>query len=152
MRKLKMKPHSVLERMPKLSKEKSLPQNQIYPKPPQKPRIKIFLEENLTKHQVISQSGKLTYANIANGQNEQSLLPPAIPDQLPSHPTNVDLLSTILKLMHREGVNGPPPTKSLQSRLYLPSEISTAWTKNIVLSWRSMELSYLINFPHYYFL
>ncbi|GIY44387.1 hypothetical protein CDAR_621071 [Caerostris darwini] len=54
-------------------------------------------------------SQNLSFAEDATNKKDTSTyskLPPAIPE-LESHPNNVNLLSTILKFMNQDGVNGP---------------------------------------------
>ncbi|GIY25062.1 hypothetical protein CEXT_243671 [Caerostris extrusa] len=72
---------------------------------PQKPRTKISLEENPINRQISPEGGKRTYANIIKNQNEQGHLSTNIPSKLPTNPTEVDLFSTLLKLIHLEEVN-----------------------------------------------
>ncbi|GIX84686.1 hypothetical protein CEXT_677241 [Caerostris extrusa] len=66
-----------------ISQGETLPQQRrIYPTPPQKPRIKISLDENLTNHQIIPEGEKRTYANVIRDQNEQTCLPTIVPSKL----------------------------------------------------------------------
>ncbi|GIY44465.1 hypothetical protein CEXT_431151 [Caerostris extrusa] len=67
-------------------------------------KTKIHLEENSINRQNASESVKRSYANIISHRNEQAH-PPTI--KLPKNPTEVDLFSTLLKLVHHEEVNGP---------------------------------------------
>ncbi|GIY51751.1 nucleic-acid-binding protein from transposon X-element [Caerostris darwini] len=91
---------------PKFPKRNPPPQKRIYPTPPQRPRTKISLEENQINQQITPEGGQRTYANIIKNQKEQAHLSTNIPSKLPTNPTEVDLFSTLLKLIHREEVNG----------------------------------------------
>ncbi|GIY09292.1 hypothetical protein CDAR_574521 [Caerostris darwini] len=80
-------------------------QKRIYPTSPQKPRIKISLDENLTNHQIIPEGEKpFSPTQTSSDQNEQTHLPTTVPSKFPPNPTEVDLFSTILKLVHQEEI------------------------------------------------
>ncbi|GIY37422.1 nucleic-acid-binding protein from transposon X-element [Caerostris extrusa] len=70
-------------------------------------KTKISLNENQTNRQLIPEGGKRTYASTIRDQNEQAHLSTTIPSKLPTNPTEVDLFSTLLKLVHLEEINGP---------------------------------------------
>ncbi|GIY83118.1 hypothetical protein CEXT_767591 [Caerostris extrusa] len=82
-------------------------ESRIYQHPCKKPRIKISLDENLTNHQIMSEDEKHTYVNVIRNQNEQNSSPNHCSKHTPPNPTEVDLFSTTLKLVHLEEIYGP---------------------------------------------
>ncbi|GIY05806.1 nucleic-acid-binding protein from transposon X-element [Caerostris darwini] len=82
-------------------------QKRFYPAPPQRPRTKISLEENRINRKSAPERSQRTYASTISNQNEQAHLSPSIPSKLKTNPTEVDLFSTLLKIIHLEEVNGP---------------------------------------------
>ncbi|GIY65857.1 hypothetical protein CEXT_428061 [Caerostris extrusa] len=107
MHQLPGKSRSLLQRMPKFPKEKPPTAKTDISNSPQKPRTKISLEENPINRQISLEGEKRTYASIIRNQNEQAHLSTNIPSKLPTNPTEEDLFSTLLKLIHLEEVNGP---------------------------------------------
>ncbi|GIY01642.1 hypothetical protein CDAR_117721 [Caerostris darwini] len=98
--------HAAFYRLyPNFPRRNTPQQKRIYPTPPQKPRIKISLDENLTNHQIIPEGEKpFSPTQTSSDQNEQTHLPTTVPSKFPPNPTEVDLFSTILKLVHQEEI------------------------------------------------
>ncbi|GIY22035.1 hypothetical protein CEXT_585321 [Caerostris extrusa] len=72
------KPCSLLQRMLEFPPKRNPPQQKwTQPTPPQKPKTKIYLEENSINRQNASEGVKRSYANIISHQNEQTH-PPTI--------------------------------------------------------------------------
>ncbi|GIY15614.1 hypothetical protein CEXT_392201 [Caerostris extrusa] len=123
-------------------------QKRIYPTPPQKPRTKISLEENPINRQISPEGGKRTYANIIKNQNEQAHLSTNIPSKLPTNPTEVDLFSTLLKLIPWKKSTDLSPANSLQSCTTRHQENQLFGREILYHPGEVWSFPALLNYPH----
>ncbi|GIZ04050.1 hypothetical protein CEXT_89751 [Caerostris extrusa] len=102
-----------LQRMPEFPKEESSTAKMDTTNPSTKAKNQDLPRRKFDKSPKFIRRLKRSYANIISNQNEQAHPSTISSSKLPKNPTEVDLFSTLLKLIHQEEVNGPSPTNSL---------------------------------------